>query len=165
MIISTPDLCDQYGDAVQVLEPIFQHYGGLRQFGGKVVTVKCFEDNSKVGEMLSADGEGRVLVVDGGASSRRSLLGDRLVAKAQQSNWAGIVIYGFLRDVEDIANMPMGVMAMGSIPRKTDKRGEGRANVPVQLAGVTIKPGDYLYADGSGVILAEQPLSTDAPLI
>lgn len=165
MIISTPDLCDEHGEAVEVLEPVFHHFGGVRQFGGKVVTVKCFEDNSKVGEMLSADGDGRVLVVDGGASSRRSLLGDRLVAKAQQNNWAGILIYGYLRDVEDIANMPVGVMAMGAIPRKTDKRGEGRANIALHFAGVTVKPGDYLYADGSGVILAKEPLSLGAPLI
>lgn len=164
MIISTPDLCDQYGDAVQVLEPIFKHYGKLRQFGGRVATVKCFEDNSKVGELLSADGDGRILIVDGGASSRRSLLGDRLVAKAQHNNWSGILIYGFLRDVEDIADMPMAVMAMGSIPRKTDKRGEGRANIPVRFAGVTICPGDYIYADGSGIILAKEPLSLDARL-
>lgn len=165
MIISTPDLCDQYGDAVQVLEPLFRHYGQLRQFGGKVATVKCFEDNSKVGELLSADGDGRILVVDGGASSRRSLLGDRLVAKAQQNNWAGILIYGFLRDVEDIAEMPMAVMAMGSIPRKTDKRGEGRVNIPVRFAGVTISPGDYIYADASGIILAKESIALDAKLI
>lgn len=165
MIISTPDLCDQYGDAVQVLEPLFRHYGQLRHFGGKVATVKCFEDNSKVGELLSADGDGRILVVDGGASSRRSLLGDRLVAKAQQNNWAGILIYGFLRDVEDIAEMPMAVMAMGSIPRKTDKRGEGRVNIPVRFAGVTISPGDYIYADASGIILAKESISLDAKLI
>jgi regulator of ribonuclease activity A len=161
MTISTPDLCDEYGDAVQVAEPVFSHYGGLRQFGGEVVTVKCFEDNSKIGEMLRAEGKGRILVVDGGASPRRSLLGDKLVALAQENNWQGIVIYGAIRDVEEIAAMPVGVMALYTIPRKTEKRGVGQVNVALQMAGLSIKSGDYLYADGSGVIVADKSLLVD----
>lgn len=158
MTISTPDLCDEYGDAVQVLEPIFNHYGHIRRFGGEVVTVKCFEDNSKVGELLGTEGKGRVLVVDGGAFSRRSLLGDMLVAKAVSNGWSGIVIYGYIRDIEDISEMEMGVMAIGTIPRKTEKRGEGQVNIPLHFAGVTISPGDYLYADGTGVVIASEAL-------
>ena len=158
MTISTPDLCDEYGDAVQVAEPVFNHYGAVRQFGGEVVTVKCFEDNSKVGEMLRADGNGRILVVDGGASCRRSLLGDKLVTLALENDWRGIVIYGYIRDVEQIEAMPVGVVALGTIPRKTEKRGVGQVNVPVQMAGLTIRPGQYIYADGSGVIVADQAL-------
>lgn len=158
MTISTPDLCDEYGDAVQVAEPIFKHYGGVRQFGGEIVTVKCFEDNSKVGDMVRSPGENKVLVVDGGASARRSLLGDQLVTHALNNQWAGIIIYGFLRDVEEIEAMPIGVMALGTIPRKTEKLGEGRVNIPLEMAGLKIKPGNYLYADGTGVIVAEQSL-------
>ncbi len=158
MNISTPDLCDEHGDAVQVAAPVFRHYGAVRQFSGAVATVKCFEDNSKVGEMLKADGKGRVLLVDGGASPRRSLLGDKLVTQALENNWAGIIVYGYIRDVEDIAGMDVGVMAMGTVPRKTGKRGEGRVNIPLDVAGLKAKPGDYIYADGSGVILAEKSL-------
>lgn len=158
MTISTPDLCDEFGDEVQVAEPIFQHYGGVRQFGGEVVTVKCFEDNSKVGELVKTAGNGKVLVVDGGASPRRSLLGDMLVAHARDNQWAGIVIYGYIRDVEEIEPMPVGVMALGTIPRKTEKRGLGDVNIPIQIAGLTIKPGQYLYADGTGVIVADKSL-------
>lgn len=160
MKISTPDLCDQYGDQVQVAEPIFHHYGGVHQFGGAVVTVKCFEDNSKVGEMLRADGDCRILVVDGGASPRRSLLGDKLVALAVENNWSGIVIYGYIRDVEEIAEMPIGVSALGAIPRKTDKRGVGQVNLTLQMAGLIIAPGDYIYVDGSGMVVASQALSS-----
>ena len=156
--ISTPDMCDEYGDAVQVADPIFSHFGGIGQFGGEVVTVKCFEDNSKVGEMLRASGNGRILVVDGGASSRRSVLGDKLAALALENGWHGIVVYGFIRDVEEIAAMPIGVVALGAIPRKTEKRGVGQVNIPVQFAGLNIKPGQYLYADGSGVIVAGHSL-------
>lgn len=158
MIISTPDFCDEYGDAVQVAAPIFNHYGLIRRFGGKVVTVKCFEDNSKVAELVASEGHGQILVVDGGASSRRSLLGDMLVAKAVKNNWGGIVIYGYIRDIEDINEMNMAVMALGPIPRKTQKRGEGQVNIPLQFAGLTISPGDYLYADASGVIVSEKSL-------
>jgi len=158
MTISTPDLCDEYGEAVQVAEPIFKHYGGKRQFGGEVVTVKCFEDNSLVGEMVRSPGAGRVLVVDGGASPRRSLLGDQLVSHAVDNNWAGIVIYGYIRDVEEIELMSMGVMALGTIPRKTEKLGEGKVNVPLQFAGLRVEPGHYLYADGTGLIVADRSL-------
>jgi regulator of ribonuclease activity A len=158
MIISTPDLCDEYGDVVQVADPVFKHFGGIRQFGGEVVTVKCFEDNSKVGEMLRAPGQARVLVVDGGASSRRSLLGDKLVALALENEWRGIMIYGYIRDIEEIEAMPMGVVALGAIPRKTEKRGVGQVNVPLQMASLNIKPGYFIYADGSGVIASEKSL-------
>ena len=158
MKISTPDLCDEHGDDVQVAAPVFQHYGGVRQFSGAIATVKCFEDNSKIGEMLKADGNGRVLLVDGGASPRRSLLGDKLVAQAVENNWAGIIVYGYIRDVEDIENMPVGVMAMGSVPRKTSKRGEGRVNISLDMAGLKAKPGDFIYADRSGVILSGKAL-------
>lgn len=158
MTISTPDLCDEHGEDVQVADPIFRHFGAVHQFGGEVVTVKCFEDNSKVGEMLRADGGGRILVVDGGGSPRRSLLGDKLVSLALDNQWRGIVIYGYIRDVEQIAAMPVGVVAMGAIPRKTEKRGVGQVNVPLKMAGLTIKPGDYIYADGSGVIVSENAL-------
>ena len=158
MHISTPDLCDEHGDAVQVVDPIFKHYGPVRRFGGEVVTVKCFEDNSKVGELVATEGKGRILVVDGGGSPRRSLLGDMLVAKAVKNGWGGIVIYGHIRDIEDIAEMDMGVMAIGTIPRKTEKRGEGQVDIPLTFAGVTVKPGDYLYADGTGIVIATKAL-------
>ncbi|MGK0499053.1 MAG: regulator of ribonuclease activity A [Oceanicoccus sp.] len=158
MPISTPDLCDEFGDQVQVADPVFKHYGALRRFGGQVVTVKCFEDNSKVSELVKTAGQGRVLVVDGGASKRRSLLGDNLARAAQQNGWSGIVIYGSIRDVEDIADMAIGVMALGCIPRKTEKRSLGDVEVKLHIAGLRIKPGDYLYADGSGVIIAARAL-------
>lgn len=159
MKISTPDLCDQYGDQVQVADPIFRHYGGVQQFAGAVATVKCFEDNSKIGEMLRANGDGRILVADGGASPRRSLLGDKLVALAVENNWSGIIIYGYIRDIEEIAEMPIGISALGAIPRKTEKRGVGQVNLSLQMAGMTIAPGNYIYVDGSGMVVSSQPLS------
>ena len=158
MFVSTPDLCDEYGDKVAVLEPVFHHYGGIRCFGGQVETIKCFEDNSKVAETVSTPGQGKVLVVDGGGVLRRSLLGDQLAAKAIENGWVGVVVYGAIRDVEDIATMKLGVVALGTTPRKTEKRGEGQIGVSLVLAGVTINCGDYLYADATGLITSRQNL-------
>jgi regulator of ribonuclease activity A len=156
--ISTPDLCDEHGDDIQVADPIFRHYGAHQAFGGEIATIKCFEDNSLVAEAVATEGRGRVLVVDGGGSLRRSLLGDNLAQKAVDNGWAGIVIYGALRDVEEIAPMPLGVMAMASVPRKTEKRGEGQKDIALHFASIHCKLGDYLYADGTGVIVANKKL-------
>ncbi len=160
--ISTPDLCDAHGDKVQVADPIFKHYGGIENFYGEIATVKCFEDNSKVGESLRSKGDGKVLVVDGGGSSRRSLLGDKLVRMALDNGWKGIIVYGYIRDLEDIADMDIGVMALGSIPRKTEKRGEGRTCVDLQFAGLNCKPGNFIYADKTGIIVSQDALTLSA---
>ncbi|MBD2859989.1 ribonuclease E activity regulator RraA [Spongiibacter sp. KMU-158] len=158
MSISTPDLCDEHGDAVNVLELPLRHYGGHKNFHGEVVTIKCFEDNSLVADTVKTPGHGRVLVVDGGGSARRSLLGDNLARAAADNGWAGIVIYGYLRDVEEISPMPLGVMALGSVPRKTEKRGEGQAGIALEFGSCTIDAGNYLYADKTGVIISRKNL-------
>lgn len=157
-MISTPDLCDQFGDRVQVAEPVFRHYGGQRQFAGPCQTIQCYEDNSRVAEQVAEAGRGRVLMVDGGASLRRSLLGDNLAGKAVANGWSGIVIYGCLRDVEAIAAMDLGVMALASIPRKTEKLGQGKVGVPLSFAGLRLQPGYWVYADETGLIAASTRL-------
>lgn len=154
----TPDLCDAYPDLVQVVEPMFQNLGGRDSFGGEIVTVKCFEDNSLVKEQVEKDGKGKVLVVDGGGSMRAALLGDMLAEKAAKNGWEGIIVYGCIRDVDVIAETDLGVQALGTHPKKTDKRGIGDLNVPVTFGGVTFKPGEYVYADNNGVIVSPQPL-------
>lgn len=154
--VSTPDLCDQYEDDVQVLEPLLSHYGAVSNFYGSISTVQCFEDNSLVAQQVKSPGLGRVLVIDGGASMRCSLLGDQLAAAALANGWAGIVINGCLRDVEIIAPMSIGIMAIAAIPRKTVKAGKGSLDMPVTFAGVEFSPGHYLYADQSGVIVAKK---------
>ncbi len=158
MTISTPDLCDAHEQEVVVLEPLFRSYGGRQAFGGEVVTVKCFEDNSRVKELLATPGHGRVLVVDGGGSLRRALMGDMIAESAVSNGWGGVLIYGAVRDVEAFAALDLGVQALGAIPLKTDRRGLGDVNVPVRFGGVTIKPGDYLYADNNGVIVSGKAL-------
>lgn len=135
--IITPDLCDEFPE-VLVVEPGFNNYGGNKAFGGEIVTVKCFEDNSVVKEQVGQPGNGRVMVVDGGASKRHALLGDMLAEKAASNGWAGLIIYGCVRDVDEIGNTALGVQALGTHPRKSEKRGLGDLNVPVTFHGVYI---------------------------
>ncbi|MAL98671.1 ribonuclease E activity regulator RraA [Hydrocarboniclastica marina] len=155
--ILTPDLCDAHPD-IQVVEPMFGNFGGREAFGGEIVTVKCFEDNSIVKEQVAQPGKGKVMVVDGGGSNRAALLGDMLAEKAAENGWEGLVIYGCIRDVDAIGETDLGVQALGSHPRKTEKRGLGDLNVPVTFGGVTFRPGHYIYADNNGVVVSEKAL-------
>lgn len=152
---STPDLCDDHADSVQVVAGLNWHsYGGRDRFGGEVATVKCFEDNSRVKETLATAGDGRVLVVDGGGSLRHALIGDMIATGAGDNGWAGIIIFGACRDVEVLAEIDFGVVALGCVPRKSVRRGEGQVDLPIQFGGVTFRPGDYVYADANGIIVA-----------
>ncbi len=156
--IFLPDLCDAHGDALSVLEPIFSNFGGTESFGGPAVTVRCFEDNSRVAEQLSRPGHGQILVVDGGGSLRCALLGDNLARKGAENGWAGVLVYGCVRDVQVLAETPIGILALAPHPRRSVKRGSGELNVPVTFACVTIRPGAFVYADPNGVILSAEAL-------
>ncbi len=153
-----PELCDQFPDLVQVVEPMFGNFGGRERFGGEIVTLKAFEDNSLVREQVALPGEGRVLVVDSGGSMRRAMLGDMLAEKAALNGWSGIIIYGCIRDVNAIGELDLGVQALGANPMKTDKKGLGELNVDLTFGGVTFKPGHYVYADNNGVLVSPEKL-------
>lgn len=162
---ATCDLCDSgKGDttgAFRVLPPVFRDFGQVRKFFGPVQTVKCHEDNSLVKAAVDSPGfvdtpDGRVakvLVVDGGGSLRRALLGGNLGAAAARNGWAGVVIDGCVRDVAELAGHAVGIRALAAMPLPTEKRGEGQAQVAVQLQGVWVRPGDWLYADEDGIVV------------
>jgi regulator of ribonuclease activity A len=154
----TADLCDAHADALQVCESIFQAYGGRRAFSGPVSTVRCFEDNSRVREAVEGPGEGRVLVVDGGGSRRCALFGDKLGTAAVKNGWSGIIVNGCIRDSAELAQMNLGIRAVGTMPLRSDKRGEGERDVSVRFAGVTFRPGEHVYVDDDGIVVAETPL-------
>ena len=158
MSFKTADLFDQFEDRVQVCDPLFRDFGGRRRFHGPVATVKCFEDNSLVKQALETEGEGRVLVVDAGGSKRCAMLGDLLAAKACANGWAGVILYGCVRDSVDLAEMDLGVKALGTHPRKSVKRGEGQADIPVQFAGVCFAPGEHVYCDEDGILVSRTAL-------
>lgn len=157
-MFTTPDLCDAHPDEVRVLAPILRTFGGREAFFGPAVTVACHEDNSRVKELVGAPGEGRVIVVDGGGSVSKALLGDILAQAAADNGWAGLVIHGAVRDVEILRTIDLGVQAMASIPLRTEKLGVGDVDVAVTFGGVTISPGDWVYADANGVVVAETPI-------
>jgi regulator of ribonuclease activity A len=158
MTTPTTDLCDAHGDAVEVLGPMFADYGGRRRFQGPATTVSCFEDNSLVRDTLETPGCGGVLVVDGGGSMRCALLGDNLGEMAVANGWAAILVYGCVRDSAALAALDLGVRALNTHPRKSVKQRAGDRNTAVTVAGVTIEPGNWLYADEDGIICSGQRL-------
>ena len=159
MTFKTADLLDDNEDKpLQVVQPGFNNYGGRSKFSGEIVTIKIYEDNSLVRELVAEDGKGKVLVIDGGGSTRCALLGDMLAEKAAKNGWEGIVVYGCVRDVDVLAQTDLGIQALASHPMKTDKRGIGDLNVAVTFGGVTFRPGEFIYADNNGVIISPSAL-------
>ena len=156
---ATTDLCDVHkGDtdsAFRVLPPVFRDFGKRLKFSGRVSTVKCFEDNSLVKAAVDSPGLGRVLVVDGGGSLRRALLGGNLGVAAAKNGWAGVVIDGCVRDVAELAQCDTGIRALAAMPLPTEKRNEGQRDVPVLIQGVWIRPGDQLLADADGIVVLD----------
>ncbi|MDO7911207.1 ribonuclease E activity regulator RraA [Pseudomonas sp. 22-AL-CL-001] len=157
MRIKTTDLCDELGDAVQVLAARFVDLGGKADFQGQAVTVKCFEDNSRIKELSTEPGEGRVLVVDGGGSDRCALFGDHIAEDLLNNGWAGVVVHGYVRDKAVLRALPMAIKALGVTPRKSVKRNEGQRGLAVSFGGVTIAEGAWLYADEDGVVVLDRP--------
>jgi regulator of ribonuclease activity A len=162
MTFKTADLFDDFAALVQVCDPLFRDYGGNTRFFGPIATVKCFEDNSLVKTALSEPGRGRVLVVDAGGSLRCAMLGDVIAASALANDWQGVLMFGCVRDVVEIGAMRLGVKALASTPRKSEKRGEGQRDIPVSFAGVRFRPGDHIYCDEDGVLVASQALVTSS---
>mgnify|MGYP003584558309 FL=1 len=156
--MNTCDLCDLHEAQVRVVDLPLRDYGGRLAFSGTVSTVRAFEDNSRVREAVDEPGLGRVLVIDGGGSTRRAMLGDLLAARAVENGWAGVVVHGVIRDSGEIAGLDLGVKALGTCPRKTDKLGAGERDVAVEFGGVVIRPGDWLCADADGVVVADTDL-------
>jgi len=154
----TADLYDQYGEKLRVMAPIFRDFGARRAFAGAVLTLKVFEDNSLVRSHLEQAGNGRVLVVDGGGSMRCALVGDQLAKLGCDNGWAGIVIYGCVRDSPALAQMPIGIKALATNPRKSVKKGEGSVDITLRFAEVSVTSNDYLYADADGIVVADAQL-------
>ena len=158
MEYNTSALCDIYSEQVDVVEPMFSNFGGRASFAGQITTVKCFEDNGLIRETLDQDGIGRVLLIDGGGSWRRALVDAEMAALAEENEWEGIVVYGCVREVDELEEMNIGIQAIASIPAGSPATGTGDTDVPVNFGGVTFLPEDYLYADNTGVILSQEPL-------
>ncbi len=162
MTFKTPDLCDAFetelGKTLRVVAPMFQRYGARNSFSGQIVTLKIFEDNTLVREAFAENGQGKVLVIDGGGSLRCALVGDQLAILAQKNAWEGVVVYGCIRDSGDINSIDIGVRALNTHPQKSIKKGAGDKDIAVTFGGVTFNPGDFLYADEDGVLVSSKSL-------
>ena len=158
---STCDLCDAHKadttGAFRVLPPLFSDYGGRRKFSGPVRTVQCLDDNSQVKALLNSPGNGQVLVVDGGASLRRALIGGQIGEAAARNGWAGVVVYGAVRDKAELAVCDVGLRALALMPLPTDRKDQGLVDITVVIEGVRIAVGDWLYADEDGIVVMSRP--------
>lgn len=157
------DLCDAHCEDssgnFRVMPPVFRNFGGRRRFSGSISTVRCFEDNALVKAALEEPGAGRVLVVDGGASLRRALVGGNLGSGAARNGWAGVLVNGCVRDVDELAPLPLGVLALACMPMPPRKRGDGERDLPVMVQGHWVRAGDWLYADEDGVVVSSTVLA------
>lgn len=158
MLRSICDLSDDHPGEARAAAPIFRDFGGIKSFRGPITTLQCFEDNALLKATLSTDGGGRVMVVDGGASLRCALVGDKLGALMLHHGWAGIVVNGAARDVENLRDMPVAVRALAACPTRPRQHGGGERDIAVTFAGITFVPGEYLYADENGLIVSARPL-------
>ncbi|HWA19598.1 MAG TPA: ribonuclease E activity regulator RraA [Devosia sp.] len=158
-MILTADLCDAHEADIAIALPVFREYGNVKGFHGRVVTLRLHEDNLLLRQTIEKPGEGRVVVIDGGGSLRRALIGGNLATLAHKNGWAGLVFNGLVRDVAELAEVPMGIRALGSTPLRPRSEGYGERDVPVQLPGVVVRPGDYLYADEDGMIVSSRELA------
>lgn len=159
MRIDTSELCDLYSNQVDVVEPIFSSFGGASSFFGKITTVKCFESNGLIAEVLEEEGEGRVLLVDGGGAVRRALIDAELAQLAVDNGWEGIIVYGAVRQLDILERLDIGIHALAPIPVAADNTNIGEVDTPVNFGGVTFFPEDYVYADLTGIILSQELLN------
>ncbi|MGX9416996.1 putative 4-hydroxy-4-methyl-2-oxoglutarate aldolase [Vibrio sp. RC27] len=157
----TPDICDKFESQVTMLDVPLHNFGQKSTFWGEVVTVRCYHDTSVVREVLSQNGKGKVLVVDGNGSCQKALFGVQMAIMAIENEWEGIVIYGAVRDAAQLSEMYLGIKALATCPFKTHRHDSGQANVRLCIAKQQILPGDYLYSDWNAILIAESKLDID----
>jgi regulator of ribonuclease activity A len=161
MQYNTSELCDFYADLIDVVDPIFCNYGGRSSFAGQVVTLKCFENSGLIHQIVNLDGTGKVLVIDGGGSTRRALIDANIAQLAANNGWEGIICYGSVRDVDALEDIDIGIQALVSIPVGASDQDVGETDIAINFAGVTLLPDDHIYADNTGIILSPEALDIE----
>lgn len=151
--VATADLADEIGPDIRSCDTQFIQFGGRPVFAGRISTIRCFQDNLLVKQTLSEPGNGRVLVVDGGASVHTALVGDIIAGRGVDNGWAGVVVNGAVRDSAILRTLDIGLKALGTNPRKSTQTGSGEKDIPVEFGGVTFRPGETLYSDHDGVVV------------
>jgi regulator of ribonuclease activity A len=158
MRFTTADLSDEHGEVVRLAAPLFEDFGLRKVFSGPITTVLASGDFSHVATAVEETGQGRVLVVDNGGAMDCALLGDRLASLAYEHNWSGVVVNGCVRDSAELESIDIGIKALGTFPRRGLQQGGGQRDVPLAFAGALFRPGDWLYADEDGIVVAESQL-------
>lgn len=157
MLFTTPDLSDAFPDT-QALAPILKNIGGKKAFWGKVETLQCPDDNSLVKELLNSEGEGKILVVDANGISNVALLGDMIAEAGVKNNWSGVVLNGYVRDIDILSKLNIGIQALGTMPVRSEKKNQGQVGVDITFGGITFSRGNYVYADNNGLLLSKGEL-------
>jgi len=157
MLFTTPDLSDAFPDT-QALAPILKNLGGKKTFWGKVETLQCPDDNSLVKELLNSEGEGKILVVDANGISNVALLGDMIAEAGVKNNWSGVVLNGYVRDIDILSKLNIGVQALGTMPVRSEKKNQGQVGVDITFGGITFSRGNFVYADNNGLLLSKGEL-------
>jgi len=158
MKLGTPDICDKYRDSLQVATPVFKSYGGYSSVAAQIETLKIYQNNERFWDLLRQPGEGRVLFVDAGADYG-AVMGDKMADIAVASGWRGMVINGYIRDTSILKTLPLAIWALGSCPMKGTMQSEAKSSIPLEFHSLSIKPGDYLYADEDGLLLTSKALT------
>lgn len=161
MEYNTSELCDIYADMVDVVEPMFMNFGGKSSFGGKITTIKCFEQLGLINEIVQQPGVGRVLLIDGGGSLRRALVDSDIAQLAFENDWEGIIVYGCIREVDLLEDINIGIQSLASIPVGASDSKAGESDIAVNFGGVTFLPDDHIYADSTGIILSAEALDIE----
>lgn len=157
MLFTTPDLSDAFPET-QALAPILKNIGGKKAFWGKVETLQCPDDNSLVKELLNSEGEGKILVVDANGISNVALLGDMIAEAGVKNNWSGVVLNGYVRDIDILSKLNIGIQALGTMPVRSEKKNQGQVGVDITFGGITFSRGNYVYADNNGLLLSKGEL-------
>ena len=158
--MTTPDLSDKYPH-VDFLNLQFTNFGKKGFFSGKIETAICPDDNSKVKQILGEEGNGKILIVDGQGSTKVALMGDIIAESAEKNNWKAVILNGCVRDVEALSNFNLGIFALGSVPKKSEKRDRGEIGIKINLGGILIESGNWAYADESGILISKEQLDLD----
>ena len=157
MSFTTPDLSDAFPET-QALAPILKNLGGKKTFWGKVETLQCPDDNSLVKELLNSEGEGKILVVDANGISNVALLGDMIAEAGVKNNWSGVVLNGYVRDIDILSKLNIGIQALGTMPVRSEKKNQGQVGVDITFGGITFSRGNFVYADNNGLLLSKGEL-------
>jgi regulator of ribonuclease activity A len=155
---SLPDISDKYSDEIQIGKLVLKSYGKIKSLSGKIYTVSCSDDNSIVKKAIASEGDNKVLVIDASGVSHASMVGDQIAESAVKNNWAGIVVNGCVRDVEELKNLPIGIFAKGTVAQKTNKKNHGFEDVLIAFGSVVMTSGKWIYIDQNGWLVADKKL-------